>query len=124
MIENVIRKLIAVYSGDLKVQIHVITGTATNRYVGGRHVITAQLHVLTGEKTQTTGPGCFQVEQGDIIVDDGDVFDFGCQLLLWDFAGTERFWGFQHYIRHLTVNQTIRFQAQRVRSPGFRFMQV
>jgi hypothetical protein len=65
--------------------VSVVTGATGNSVRGARDAIAAQLNVLASKEAQATGPGCFEVQQGNII-NDSDIFNPGGKLLLRDWS--------------------------------------
>jgi hypothetical protein len=59
--------------------------------------------MLARQETKTVGAGCPQVDKGDILVNDADIFNFGSDLLLRDLAGATGFIRLQDNIRHRSV---------------------
>jgi hypothetical protein len=84
-------------------QMHIITGTTSNRMAGGWYSISTQLHILTRQETKTIGAGCSQVEKGDIVINDFDIFHFGGDLLLWNPASITGFIRLQNDISHRSI---------------------
>jgi hypothetical protein len=84
-------------------QMHIITGATPDRMAGKRDSISTQLHMLTRQETQTIGTGCFQVDKGDIVINDRDIFNFGGDLLLRNFTGITGFIRFQDHIGYRSI---------------------
>jgi hypothetical protein len=79
-------------------QVHIIAGATGDRVGSGGDVVATELYPLTGEEAQSLGAGCFQVEQGDVVVDEIDVPDPGGDVLLWNLPAALGFRSFEDNI--------------------------